>query len=535
MMKAMYLSAVVAVMLFATVSLYAQYAELYNFNFAKEGANPNAPALLAQGQDGNLYGTLQNQLSGGGSVFNWSVSSGALSEIFGFPSNGLNGRTPQSGLSLGTEGSFYGAAETGGANGFGTVFKVTPSGTLTVLYSFTNGADGAYPWAPPIQTSNGTIYGATYNGTTPGTAYKIRSDGTFFLIASLPSKTTAPFILGTDGNLYGTSQYGGTFNEGTVFRLTTAGVLTIIHSFGSSDGTIPTGPVMQAADGKLYGVTSSGGTFGLGIIYSMNTSGGSFKVLHNFQSSEGSSPGAGLVQGSDKYLYGVAQAGGASAKGTLFRVNTTGTAFSVLYNFTSASGDTPMSTPVIHTNGLIYGTTNHGGPVNVGYGTIYSYNAGLKPFASLVIIWSGKVGTKVGILGQGFTTATQVSFGSAAATYTVVSDNYVSATVPSGATTSTVTVSEPSGDLVTPQTFKVTPTMTSFSPTSGPVGTSVVLTGNSLQQTTSVTFNGVKATTFSVQSDTKVTVTVPTGATTGKIKVTTKGGTATSSTKFTVP
>ena len=126
-----------------------------------------------------------------------------------------------------------------------------------------------------------------------------------------------------------------------------------------------------------------------------------------------------------------------------------------------------------------------------------------------------------------------VKFGTGPGTYTVVSDNYMIAAPAAGATTGTVTILEPSGNLVTPQTFKILPTITSFSPSAGPVGTSVVITGMSLSQATVVTIGGVKAT-FTVHSDTQVTAVVPAGAVTGKVKITTKGGAAASATNFTV-
>jgi len=519
---------VLAAIALATVPASARYTELYNFNWHAEGANPMFPALMAQGQDGNLYGTLQSTLSGTGSVFGWSVPTSTIAKIYGF--SGPDGHTPQSGLTLGLDGSFYGTTVTGGLNGKGSVFKITSGGVFAQLYSFTDGTDSAYPWAPPVQGPDGSIYGVTFNGTNPGRAYKVTSAGVFTVIATLPSKTQAPLIFGNDGNLYGTTQYGGTYNRGTVFKMTTKGVLTIIHSFTAE---LPTGPVMQAADGKLYGTTPFGGTNGQGIIYSMSLSGGSFTVLHNFLLSEATNSVSGLVQGRNKFLYGVAQAGGGAGQGSLFKVNTTGTVFSVLNSFQTAIGDTPMSTPVLHTNGIIYGTTNHGGPTNVAYGTLYSYNAGLKPFASLVIIWSGKVGTGVGIIGQGFNSAKGVKFGTGPATYKVLSDTYMIAAPTAGATTGPVTVLEPTGNLVTPQTFKVLPTVSSISPAAGPVGTSVTITGMSLTQTTAVTFGGVKAT-FTVNSDTSVVAVVPAGAVTGKPHITTKGGGASSPTIFTV-
>ena len=530
MKRSMYplLAAVLAAIVLAAASANAQYTELYNFNWHSEGANPLNPALMAQGQDGNLYGTLQSTLTGVGSVFSWSVPTSTVAKIYGF--SGADGSTPQSGLTLGLDGSFYGTTETGGMLGKGSVFKISSGGVLTQLYSFTDGTDSAYPWAPPVQGPDGSLYGVTYNGTNPGRAYKITPAGVFAVIATLPSKTQAPLIFANDGNLYGTTPYGGTYNRGTVFKMTPKGVLTIIHSFTAE---LPAGPVIQAADGKLYGTTPWGGTNGEGTIYSMSLSGGSFKVLHNFLLSEANNSQSGLVQGSDKFLYGVAQAGGGNGQGSLFKVNTAGTVFSVLYSFQAALGDAPMSTPVLHTNGIIYGTTNHGGPTNVGYGTIYSYNAALKPFAALVIIWSGKVGTGVGIIGQGFNSATGVKFGAGPATYKVLSDTYMIAAPAAGATTGQVTVLEPTGNLVSPQTFKVLPTVSSISPAAGPVGTSVTITGMSLSQTTAVTFGGVKAT-FTVNSDTSITAVVPTGAVSGKPHVTTKGGGASSPTVFTV-
>jgi hypothetical protein len=148
---------------------------------------------------------------------------------------------------------------------------------------------------------------------------------------------------------------------------------------------------------------------------------------------------------------------------------------------------------------------------------------------------SGNVGKTVEILGQGFTGTTAVSFnGTAAASFTVVSSTYLTAIVPGGAKTGSVTVVTPGGTLTSNKAFRVTPQITSFSPTSGPVTTVVTIMGASLTQTTAVTFGGVKATTFTVNSDTQVTATVPSGAKTGRIGITTAGGTASSSGTFTV-
>jgi hypothetical protein len=163
----------------------------------------------------------------------------------------------------------------------------------------------------------------------------------------------------------------------------------------------------------------------------------------------------------------------------------------------------------------------------------YSLDIGAAPFVSLVSA-TAKVGKTVGIVGQGFTGTTGVSFDGIAASFKVASDTYLTATVPTGAKTGPVTVTTPGGTLNSGKTFRVTPQLLSFSPPSGPVGTSVVITGVSLTQTAKVTFGGVSATSFTVSSDTQVTATVPSGAKTGKIVITTQGGTASSATNFTV-
>jgi uncharacterized repeat protein (TIGR03803 family) len=521
------LAAVISLMVLTSSAPAQTYTDLYDLTQAT-GSSPYFPNLIAQGQDGSLYSTMPSSYPGDGTTVVAPPIGGIVTVTHYF--EGTDGFGPNSGLTLGMDGNLYGTTYIHSSSAYGTVFQVTPAGAVTVLYGFGNLTDGAYPWAPPIQASDGNLYGVT-QGTTP-VAYKITMPAaTYSVLANLPAASVAPLVVGSDGNFYGTTIAGGKFNAGTVFQLTRKGVLKIIYSFGTAanDGATPNAPVMLGADNKLYGTTYWGGANGLGTVFQV-TNAGVCKILHSFDGTDGSHPSSGLVQGSDSFLYGATIAGGGLGDGAFFKVNTKGTTYSVLHNFDGKpSGGSPASTVHLHTNGTIYGW----GEVGPKEGVLYSMNVGLKPFASLVVLTSGKVGTTVGIIGQGFSSATKVEFGTGPGAFTVVSDTYMTAASATGATTGKVTVFEPGGNLVTPQTFKMLPTIKKLTPTSGPVGTSVVITGTSLLQTSAVKFGKVVAT-FTANSDTQVTATVPTGAVTGKISITTPGGSVTSAANFTV-
>jgi uncharacterized repeat protein (TIGR03803 family) len=537
------LAVLVLTIVAGTVPVHAQtFSVLYNFGTnAGDPASPEYSGLVAQGRDGNLYSTTVNGgTNGSGTVFKITPT-GTLSVLYSFGSDAV-GTPPRSGLTLGADGNFYGTIWQAGVGGFGTAFKITPSGSLTVLHSFTGAGDGAYPYAPPIQGTDGNFYGTTSaGGTGYGIVYKLTPSGTFTKLYSFDfthgSAPYAPLVQGTDGNFYGTTSGGGSASDGTVFKLTTAGKLTVLYNFDTTHGANPYGPLVQGSDGSFYGTTANGGSGAFGVVFKI-TSLGKLTVLHDFNGTDGQNPDAGLVQATDGNFYGVASAGGTLSYGTIYKITSAGT-FSVLYDFDNTSGATPEVTLFQHTNGILYGDAYRGGTGNVPpcssfyCGTFYTLNIGAQPFVSLVST-SGKVGTTVEILGQGFTGTTAVSFNGTAASFTVVSSTYLTAVVPSGAKTGSVTVVTPGGTLTSNKKFLVTPQLTSFSPTSGPVTTSVTITGVSLTQTTAVTFGGVKATSFTVNSDTQVTATVPSGAKTGKIGITTAGGTASSSGTFTV-
>lgn len=545
---------------FATLVLLAAaagsaHAQTFSvvYNFGSQLNDPYSPfysGIIAQGRDGNLYGTAPGgAINGAGAVFNLT-SAGTLKVLYSFDAS--NGWYPYSGLTLGTDGNFYGTTVQGGASGDGIVFKITPGGTLTVLYNFTNGSDGAQPYAPPVQGIDGNFYGTTLGNlsTSFGTIYKITSAGTLTPLYKFDLThgfaPNAPLVQGTNGNFYGTTEYGGPNEQGVVFKITTAGKLAVLHFFDNTHGEYPVSPLVQGSDGNFYGTATNGGTKGFGVVFKMTPSGG-FTVLHNMNgTTDGYAPFAGLVQATDGNFYGANIYGGAASSGcpsgcgTIFKVTKTGV-FSVLYNFDLTTGEFPYTTMLQHTNGILYGTAQSGGTGNVdpacgaggSCGVVYSLTIGAAPFVSLISA-SAKVGKTVEILGQGFTGTTAVSFDGIAASFKVASDTYLTAAVPTGAKTGPVTVTTPGGTLTSNKTFRVTPQFTSFTPPSGVVGTPVTITGVSLTQTTKVTFGGVAATSFTVNSDTQVTATVPTGAKTGKIVITTTGGTATSATTFTV-
>lgn len=537
--------------IFSTPLRAQTYSDLYNFGInTGDPINPQFSGVIAQGRDGALYSTTPFGGSNGqGATFKISTS-GTLSRIFDFTPTASGGTNPFGGLTLGTDGNFYGTTKTGGPFSFGTLFKLSPGGSLNTLYSFGTCAypcnEGTYPTSPPIQGTDGNYYGTvpnTITGYNFGVVYKLTSAGKYSTIYAFDGthgyNPKAPLMQGTDGNLYGTTALGGktvancygvNSTCGTVFKMTTAGKITFIYQFDQTHGAGPFSPVIQGTDGNFYGTTTAGGTSGFGVAFKL-TSAGVITVLHDFNGTDGETPYGGLTQANDGNFYGTTSAGGTLGFGTLFKITSAGT-FSVVYNFENTHGAAPEVTLFQETNGILYGDTNLGGSKSSG--VFYSLNIGAKEFAKLQNL-SGKVGTPVSILGQGFTGSTAVSFGGVnATTFSVVSDTYVTANVPTGAKTGTVTVVRPSGSLVSIQKFKVTPTLASFSPPSGPIGTSVTINGTGLTQATKVSFGGVAATTFTVNSDSKISATVPAGAITGKIAVTTTGGTATSSATFTV-
>jgi len=525
-------------------SAQTKFTSLLSFD-GNNGADPHN-VYLVQGTDGQLYGTTYSSTGTDGTVFKVTTG-GMLTTLHTFCEGGscLDGALPEAGLVLATNGKFYGTTMKGGANDDGTVFEITSAGSLTTLHSF-DVNDGAFPEYALIQARNGNFYGTTSSGGAGdiGTIFEITPAGTLTSLHSFDGNDgvypDSSLVQGSSGNLYGTTYEGGG-GSGTVFKMTPAGALSTLQTFDPANGGGNTGTLIQV-NGRFYG-TTQGGSNGAGTIYEI-TPAGTLTLLYTFCSktdcTDGASPYAGLIQGSDGNLYGTTFAGGANTTscnggcGTIFRI-TTGGELTTLYNFCSksncADGSAPQGGLVQHTNGTFYGTTYHGGAD--GIGTIFSLSVGQKPFVKTVTT-SAEVGATVLILGTNLTGATEVSFNGIAAQFTVVSSTEIKATIPAGATTGSVTVVTPRGTLKTIVIFNVLPQIKSFTPASGPVGTTVTITGVSLTQTAAVTFDGIAASDFTVDSDTKVTATVPADAKTGKIAIHTPGGTAASTANFAV-
>jgi len=261
-----------------------QFQALYSFTGGGDGSNPNAG--LVQASDGNLYGTTYNGGTiGVGTVFRITTN-GAYTSLYSFSGNvygGTDGGNPYYGsLVQASDGNLYGTTEEGGTNGDGTVFQITTNGAEAVLYSFTGGNDGRYAFGGLVQASDGNLYGTTGNGGTNGygTVFRMTINGALTSLYSFTGgndggNPLAGLVQASDGNLYGTTFYGGNTNlngygYGTVFRITTNGVETVLYSFtGEGDGGNPVAGLVQASDGKLYGTTEYGGTNGYGTIFAL--------------------------------------------------------------------------------------------------------------------------------------------------------------------------------------------------------------------------------------------------------------------------
>lgn len=455
------------------------FTSLYSFcsqTNCPDGKGPNG--WLAQGFDGSFYGTtVTGGANGNGTVFK-ITSAGALTTLHSF--NDTDGNNP-SALVLATDGNFYGTTSSGGgescprgSNLCGTLFKITPSGTLSTLYTFCsqpNCADGYRPMAALVQGRDGNLYGTTLQGGAAnqcenfgcGTIFKITLSGAFTTLYTFCPQGNCPdggpdganpsaaLVQGADGSFYGTTMQGGslakcTFGCGTFFKVSPGGALTTLYTFQDDTDSFFPGQIMQAIDGNFYGTTTS-------TLYKI-TPGGGFTTIHTFDFSDGYTP-VGLLQADDGNFYGVAEQGGNNncifGCGIVFKTNPTGT-ITTLHAFDGSDGGVPTGGLLQGTDGNLYGTTSQGGASNDG--TVFKIASGLTPFLETLPSF-GSVGSPVTVLGSNLTGATSLSFNGTPATFTVVSASEITTTVPIGATTGTVKAAIPGNTLVTYTDFQV--------------------------------------------------------------------------------
>jgi uncharacterized repeat protein (TIGR03803 family) len=431
-----------------------------------------------------------------------------------------DGNGPNGWLVQGLDGNLYGTTLVGGANGYGTVFRITPAGTLTTLHTF-NDTDGNGPSAL-IRATDGNFYGTTSSGggtncsrgsNLCGTVFKITPAGvltTLYDFCSQPNCTdgffpSAALIQGLDGNLYGTTQDGGaagqceTLGCGTIFKITLTGTLTTLYTFcphgnctDPSDGGNPNAPLVQGPDGTFYGTTGTGGG-GSGCIFGCGTafklSGGTLTTLYAFNSMQGT-PGQ-ITQALDGNLYGV-------TTGALFKI-TPGGFLTIIHNFVFTDGYTPVGL-LQATDNNFYGTAEQGGNNNciLGCGTIFKTNS--SGTLTTLHAFSGADGSiPMGGLVQG------------------TDGNFYGTTSKGGTSTNC------QGGCGT--VFKLGTGLTPFvetQPSVGTFGSQVNILGSNLTGATGVSFNGTAAP-FKVVSPSQILASVPTGGTTGTVQVTLPG------------
>lgn len=338
-----------------------------------------------------------------GVISNQNVSIVCTEQYFSlhsFTGTTTDGSLPEGGLVLGNDGDFYGTTNSGGAYNKGSIFKITPSGTETLLYSFngsTTNQDGSKPTAPLILATDGNFYGTTFYGggvNNEGTIFRFDPntdiESPIYAFSGLDGANPEG-TLAQDGNyLYGTTYSGGINNVGSVFQVDLSGALTTIHSFGnrSSDGVNPISGLSKGLNNIFYGTTSYGGSLGNGTVYSV-TSSGAENVLYSFlNNGDGENPEAGVVQANDGNLYGTILNAGVLQNGSVFKITLPSNTMSALYYFKAngLDGMVPLSGLIQGSDGNLYGTTKYGG--NIGYGTIYKIS--LSGDESILYSFQGK-------------------------------------------------------------------------------------------------------------------------------------------------
>ena len=342
--------------------------------------------------------------------------------LYSFGSQAGDGANPGCCLILDKQSNLYGTTNYGGAYGFGTIFRLTPSNEETVLYSF-GVADIVPSPAALIRDQQGNFYGTTVGGgaNDEGTVFKLASNGTVTVLHNFGSQAgdgTLPgwdLVLDKQNNLYGTTNYGGAYGSGTLYRLTSNGNETVLYSFGAQagDATVPSGRLTFDKQGNLYGATSTGGAYGSGTVFKLTPSGDE-TVLYSFGGQAGDfNPGLELILDKQGNLYGTTGSGGAYNSGTVYRLAPTGD-ITVLHSFgQSGDGIFPIGYLILDKQGNLFGTTYDSNSAQ-GHGTVFKLSPagdetvlhvfGVQPGDGIHPIWNlafDKQGNIYGVTSEG--------------------------------------------------------------------------------------------------------------------------------------
>jgi uncharacterized repeat protein (TIGR03803 family) len=425
-----------------------------------------------------------------------------------------------------TDGNFYGSAG-GGAFGQGVIYRMSPGGKISPLYNFCSQPgcpDGTDGTSSPILGSDGSLYGINEHGGSndSGVIYKLTLEGELTVLSNLCPAISCSggtrsygLLEGSDGNFYGTTFQGGAFNGGTIFRISPTGDLQVLYSFCAltdcADGWLPQAPPIQGIDGNYYGVVTGGGSMQGGLLYRLTPS-GTYSIVRNFCTyATGSCTGAqpeSIVQDAGGNFFGVAEFAGVHGYGSIFEITATHQ-YKILHSLDAVTGY-PLPGLALASDGNVYGKTE-GSPSGLNFGTLFEVTAqgDYTRFYTFEdcqlgeLPWWGPLfqGTDGRLYGGTIGGGSQCGELNTAGTIFAV-DNGLSRLVRTA-------------------------------PTAGKVGKTVLILGQDLTGTSSVTFNGVPAT-FAVESDTYIKATVPAGATTGVISVVTPGATLKSNPQFVV-
>ncbi len=340
-----------------------------------DGGNPRGHLL--RDSAGNIFGTT---FAGGsvseGTIFRLS-SSGHETVLFTF--NTSNGSFPASGLAVDKSGNLYGTADEG-PGGAGVLFRLAKDGTETTFHAFQGGqnSDAAVPSGSVILDQDGNVYGTTIlGGLGFGTVYRVDPSGNLTVLYDFHgtadgSGPQGPLVRDVDGNLYGVAQQGGAHQAGTVFKLASNGTLAVLHNFtGGRDGKAPQGGLLKDGVGNLFGSAFSGGDTGNGTLFEITKSGG-FRRLHSFSGAlDGTNPNGELIGDSGGNIYGTTQLGGAQSLGTVFQRSRTGE-LTVLHVFTGdEDGATPFAGVIRDAAGNLYGSAEQNFLLRQRGGTIF--------------------------------------------------------------------------------------------------------------------------------------------------------------------